>query len=141
MEVPKRLVLDTNVIIQHLRGKAKESELIAKLQETSNLATTIINSYELYFEAYKSSNTKINLSAAKGFLQSIEVLEFDDRSAERAAQVMAKLESSGYLVDPRDVFIGTIAVENGYSVLTANGKHFERIPDLLVLDPSDLLSQ
>ena len=83
MEIPKRLVLDTNVIVQHLRGKTKESELIAKLQETSNLATTIINSYELYFGAYKSTNTKINLNATKGSLQSIKVLELDDRSAEK----------------------------------------------------------
>jgi predicted nucleic acid-binding protein len=53
-------------------------------------------------------------------------------------EVMAKLESTGYLVDTRDAFIGAIAIENGYSVLTANGKRFERIPDLLVLDPSEI---
>ncbi len=139
MEVPKRLVLDTNVIVQHLRGKPKESELISKLQETSDLATTIINSYELYFGAYKSRNSKINLGAAKGFLQSIEVLDFDDRCADKAGQVMAKLEGAGHVLDPRDIFIGTIALENGYSVLTRNVKHFERIPDLLVINPMDLL--
>ncbi|MGI0083608.1 MAG: type II toxin-antitoxin system VapC family toxin, partial [Nitrososphaerales archaeon] len=125
MEASKRIVLDTTFIIRLLRGQLEESDLIAKLQETSAIATTIVNAFEIYYGAYKSKNVSRNLSAAKGFLRSLDVLDLDDSSAERAGQVMANLESKGIALDPRDVFTGCIALENGYAILTLNSKHFE----------------
>ncbi|MBI4257726.1 MAG: type II toxin-antitoxin system VapC family toxin [Thaumarchaeota archaeon] len=137
METPKRIALDTSIIIHHLRGK-KESQLIAKLQDTSHLATTIINAFELYYGAYKSKNLETNLASAKTFLSSIEILDLDDHSAEKSAEVLAKLESTGIPIDPRDLFTACIALENGYAVLTLNQKHFNRVPSLMVLNPTDL---
>jgi predicted nucleic acid-binding protein len=66
-------------------------------------------------------------------------LDLDDRAAERSAETVAELESKGNMIDPRDLFSGCIALENGYAVLTRNRKHFERIPDLLVIEPSDIM--
>ena len=43
-----------------------------------------------------------------------------------------------YFLDPRDVLIGSIALKNGYSVVTLNSKHFERIPALQVLEPEEI---
>jgi tRNA(fMet)-specific endonuclease VapC len=88
--------------------------------------------------AFKSKDPSKNLASAKGFLSTIDVLELDDHSALRAGETMAKLESKGNMIDPRDLFSGCIALENGYAVLTGNRRHFERIPDLLVLEPSDI---
>lgn len=139
METPKRLVLDTSVMIQLLRGREAEKRLFSSLEEKSIIATTILNVFELYYGAYKSRNPKANLAAVKAFLATIEVLELDDRSAERSGEIMAKLESSGNMLDPRDLFTGCIALENGYAVLTRNQKHFERIPGLLVIEPPDLM--
>ena len=50
---------------------------------------------------------------------------------------MADLESKGIALDPRDVLIGAIASANGFPVVTLNSKHFERIPDLEVIDPKE----
>jgi tRNA(fMet)-specific endonuclease VapC len=136
---PKKLVLDTNVIIRFLRGKEPERNILPRFENISSIATTIINVYELYYGAFKSKDPSKNLAATKGFVSTIDVLEFDDRSAERSGETMAKLESRGNMIDPRDLFSGCIALENGYAVLTRNRKHFERIPDLLVLEPSDLI--
>lgn len=135
MEAPKRIVLDTTIIVRHLRGRKDETTLIRKLQEVSNVATTIVTAFELYYGAYKSENTAKNLAAAKGFLSTLEVLDLNDESVRIAGKVMADLESKGIALDPRDVLIGAIAAENGYSVMTLNSRHFERIPDLQVIDP------
>ncbi len=139
MEAPKKLVLDTNVIIGILRGKEPDRYILPRFESTSNIATTIINVYELYYGAFKSKDPSKNLAASKGFLSTIDVLELDDRSAERSGETMAKLESKGNMIDPRDLFSGCIALENGYAILTRNRKHFERIPDLVVLEPSDII--
>jgi predicted nucleic acid-binding protein len=104
------------------------------------LATTIVNVYELYYGAYISSDPKRGLSAAKGYLETIDVLQLDDRSADKSGSIMANLEASGNAIDPRDLFTGCIALENEYSILTNNRKHFERLPDLLVQEPGDLVS-
>lgn len=137
MEAPRKIVLDTDVMVHHLRGR-EESALVNSLQERSSLATTMINAYELYYGAYRSKNLEANLSHTKAFLSSIDVLTLDERSAEKSAQVLAELESKRMGIDPRDLFTGCIAAENGYAVLTLNRKHFERIPGLLVLAPSQL---
>ncbi len=47
MEVPKRVVLDTTVIVRHLRGSREETHLIERLHQASNLATTIFNAFEI----------------------------------------------------------------------------------------------
>ena len=138
MEAPKRIVLDTTVMIGHLRDRGRESRLITRLQEEVELATTIVNAFELYFGAYKSKQVKRNLAAAKGFLATIQVLLLDDGSSERAGEVLADLERTGKPIDPKDLFIGCIAVEHGYAVLTHNTEHFQRIPQLVVIAPSEV---
>jgi predicted nucleic acid-binding protein len=136
MEIPKRVVLDTTVMIGHLRGK--EPRLINELQDRANLATTIVNAFELYHGSYRSREVRRNLSAVKGFLSTIDVLTMDDASAEKSGEILAELERKGTAIDPRDLFIGCISLKNGYAVLTDDREHFERVPELLVLTPSDL---
>lgn len=136
MEVPKKIVLDTTIMIGHLRGR--EPRLMSTLESRAELATTIVNAFELYHGAYKSRDVRRNLSAVKGFLSTLEVLTLDDASAERSGEVLTKLERQGRTIDPRDLFIGCVAVENGFAVVTDNREHFERIPELLVLDRSEI---
>jgi tRNA(fMet)-specific endonuclease VapC len=137
MAIPKRLVLDTDIIIDHLRGKSANS-LVSQLQDECALATTQINSFELYYGTYKSKNVRINLASVKGFLSTVAILEFDEPSAEKSGQVMAQLEVKGQSIDPRDLFIGCISLAHGYPLLTKNQRHLDRIPELLVLTPRDL---
>jgi predicted nucleic acid-binding protein len=137
MAIPKRLVLDTDIIIDHLRGKSASSPL-SRLQDECALATTQVNSFELYYRAYKSKNVKINLASVKGFLSTVTILEFDEASAEKSGQVLAQLETNGLAIDSRDLFIGCISMAHGYPLLTNNHGHLDRIPELLVLTPSDL---
>jgi tRNA(fMet)-specific endonuclease VapC len=81
---------------------------------------------------------RTNLASVKGFLSTIVVLEFNEQSAEKAGQFMAQLEAKGLAIDPRDLFIGCIALTHGYPLLTNNRRHLDRIPELLVLTPPDL---
>ena len=139
MEAPKRVVLDTTIIVGHLRGSKEETHLIERLHDVSNLATTIVNAFEIYYGAHKSKESAKNVSAAKGFLEGLDdVLGLDDNCADLAGKIMADLESKGTGLDPRDVLIAAIASINGYPVVTLNSRHFERIPDLQVIDPKEL---
>jgi tRNA(fMet)-specific endonuclease VapC len=138
LETPKRVILDSTLIIGLLRNKPKDAQLVRNIEAKAKLATTAINAFEVYFGAYKSKNVERNLASVKGFLSTVQLLMLEEGSAELAGQVLAELESKGKSVDYRDLFIGCIALHNGFAIVTHNTKHFKDIPKLHVLDASEI---
>ena len=52
----EKVALDTDVLVDFLRGKGRAVKLLAKLMSKgASLATTVINAFELYWGAYKLS--------------------------------------------------------------------------------------
>lgn len=49
---------------------------------------------------------------------------------EVASKILARSRSNGETIDVRDLFIGSIALSNGYKLLTNNKEHFRRIEGL-----------
>lgn len=136
LEIPKRLALDTTVLVNYLRSG--RSSALVRLEETAQLATTIINIFELYVGAYKSKDTRTNLTAVKGLRSTLQVLTLSEAAAEKAGKIMAGLESHGKPIEIRDLLIGSICLEQGYAILTDNVTHFERIPELQVIGERQL---
>jgi len=136
MALPKRIVLDTDVMIDHLRGRLPSP--ITQMQGEFEMSTTVVNSFELYHGAHKSKNAGANLAAAKGLLSTLGRLPFDETSADKAGAVLAQLELRGISIDMRDLLVGCISLAHGFPLLTKNRKHFERIPELLVVTPESI---
>ena len=132
-QVDSGLVLDTDVLVANLRGK--NSSL--KDLEGKNLATTVVNAFELFNGAYRSKQSLANLSATRGVLSSLELLGLDIKGAERAGETLSRLQRSGESIEIRDLLVGCIAREKGYSVFTFNVRHFRRIVGLQVVDAAD----
>ncbi len=119
--------LDTDVIINFLRKDKETISLLKEIKETDKLATTTINSFELWKGFYKTGRDKktiINL------LDSISLLKLDDKSSQKSAEIFEDLNSKGKMVDVLDVMIASIAITNNEPLLTFNKKHFERIEGL-----------
>lgn len=55
-------------------------------------------------------------------------------SLRKYGEIKAKLEAKGQRLDEFDLLIGATAVQNGSTVVTANVRHFGRIPDLNVVN-------
>lgn len=125
------LVLDTDVLVSDLRGK---TSLLRVLEGEKDLATTVVNAFELFHGAYKSRERSTNLSAAKGILASLKLLLLDLGIAERAGEVLAQAQKSRENLEIRDLLVGCIAREEGFSILTYNTKHFQKIPGLELVD-------
>lgn len=129
-----KICLDTDFLVNFLRNKKEEVEFVKKNEVDKDLATTYINLFELYYGAYKSDEKQSNLKALSLLLSRINILNFSNESAEKAGEMLAKLEKQGKLIEFRDLFIGTIALVNNYSVKTGNTKHFNRIEGLSISD-------
>jgi len=134
------VIIDSTVIIGLFRNKRIDAQFIKEIEARAELATTTVNAFEIFYGAYKSKDVERNLVSAKGFFSTVKLLEFDDGSAELAGQVLAEMESRGKSVDFRDLFIGCIAINKGFTVVTHNKMHFKQIPKLHVMEPSEIAS-
>jgi predicted nucleic acid-binding protein len=121
-----KILIDTDVLIDFLRGDKRTVELIKEIS-MQKLLTTDINAFELYHGAYKSRNRSANISDVENLLGSLEVLGTARESMKKAAELIAHLENKGGSVDIADLFIASICLVNSASLLTRNKKHFERM--------------
>ena len=128
-----RVIVDSDILVNFLRGKAEEIELIRKLSAEKILGTTDINAFELYHGAYKSDKQDENLAAAKGLLNSLFLVNTSEDCMEMAAKIIADLEKKGQVMEIRDLFIGSICLVNSFPLLTKNKKHFENIKGLVLV--------
>ena len=128
-----KICLDTDFIVNFLRNKKEEAEFIKKNELDKDLATTYVNLFEIYYGAYKSAEKLNNIKAIEALIGRINILNFSMESVKKAGEILAKLEKEGKTIEFRDLFIGTIALVNGYAVKTNNVKHFSRIGELEIL--------
>jgi predicted nucleic acid-binding protein len=127
----RSICLDTDVLIDHLRGDEETIRRIKKLEDEGKiLSTTTVNSFELYYGAEKTGKREKNVEAVRRLLDKLVVLEFDGRSAEKAGELAARLESEGNSIGFRDIFIGSTVITNDVELLSKNVRHFEKIHEL-----------
>lgn len=131
MEYPtSRVVVDTDVLVDFIRGKNQAVAKIRELVEAgTTLATTAVNVFELAYGAYRIGRIR----DVEGLVEALLVLSLSSREALKAGEEAAYLASIGRMIDIRDLFVGIIARENGYAVLTGNVEHFARIRGLKIL--------
>jgi len=123
------LVIDSDILIYFLKGHI---EIVEKLSSypAEALFTTRINYTELLYGAYNSTKVEQNLSKITALLTMLPILEFDQTASVIFAQDKAALKRQGNLIADMDLMIASITKANGFSLVTNNGKHFDRIENL-----------
>ena len=127
----ERYLLDTNVIVEMLRGNRK---VIGQIERhgRQNCFISEITIAELYYGAIKSENSK--------HLDDIEIIESLFQivplypSFLDYAKIRHHLTSTGLGIDTFDMLIGASSVQGNYVLITHNKKHFSRIPKLQLAD-------
>ncbi|MEW5841404.1 type II toxin-antitoxin system VapC family toxin [Nitrososphaera sp.] len=121
--------LDTDFLVAYLR---KDSAAKSKLEELESmqepLHTTMINAFELYKGAYKSTDPKRELAKVDALLDAFFLLVLDRDPARMAGA----LNNGSNPVGESDLLIASIALANKQTLVTRNKKHFERMPGLRV---------
>ncbi len=104
--------LDSDILIDFLRGDKETVEIIRTLEEEYELATTSINLFELYYGAYKTGKSK-NIRAVDELASRLEVSAVTGKSAKISGNIIAELESDGKVIDFRDALIAAVVIESG----------------------------
>jgi tRNA(fMet)-specific endonuclease VapC len=102
-----KYLLDTDVVINHLRGRKPLKEKYIK----EGTAISIISYGELLYGACKSQNKDRSLSLIAAFLDelSITILNLNRETMQEYAKMKSKLESIGKGLDEFDLLIGSTA--------------------------------
>ncbi len=122
------MIVDTSVIIQHIRTKDKFSTVFYQYIKQSNISISSVTSYELYIGA----TTIEKEDSVDTLLQGIEVLPFTDLIAVKAAEIFLQLKAKNQLIEFRDIFIAATCITHNLPIVTLNKKHFERIEGLAI---------
>ena len=128
-ETASGILLDTTVLVAHLRGKL---DLWATAGESPELYISLVTLGELYKGAYKSSNPTKNLALIDELLLHLSLLFPDTATAHSYARTVLQLEQSGTPIPQNDIWIAAVALECGLPVATRDA-HFERVLGLQVL--------
>ncbi len=95
---------------------------------------SVISLAELLHGARKSKRTESELALARDLAVTIPVVEVDVATADVYAFVKARMETMGTRLDDLDILIASTAIRMGYTLVTHNLRHFERIDGLTVED-------
>ena len=127
----EKYLLDTNVIIEVLRGN---SEMITKIESVGleNCCISEITLAELIYGAVRSNNPK-NFLDVERIEHLFHVLPI--RPAYRVyAEARNSLRQNGTPIDHMDLFIASVAIHNNLTLVSHNTKHFARIDGLKLDD-------
>jgi tRNA(fMet)-specific endonuclease VapC len=127
-----RLILDTDVIVDHLRGK---SRLIETALDNFRCAFTAITLYELKAIRDQREDQLLRLGA---LVRRVSILSLDSDSAQHSADIWLALANRGAMIGLADILSAGICLANDLPLLTRNVEHFSRIEGLKLVTPDGL---
>lgn len=119
------LVVDTSVLIDHLRGGNTWKKVVDENVEDLKLFVPTIVIFEL-FSGQSTRDPSIVIKIYQ-LLSNFQRIELDENIAKIAGQLFRDLKKH---IQISDYIIAASALEIGGIILTLNTKHFEKIPGL-----------
>ena len=133
------VILDSSVVIAAERRRETVERLIERIVNTTGdqeAALSAVGLTELIHGLYRAPTSEIRLrreSFLNELLADLTVYPFTKETAMLAGRLDAEQQSRGVVIPFSDLLIGATALTLGYSVLTVNTRHFQRVPGLSVM--------
>jgi len=132
LETVSRIIVDTDVLVDYLRGRQPGESLYSKWRKKAKVLLTSIVAFELLLGAKLSSKREERLSEVQSLLDQHEISSFDADAAHVASDIGTELRKKGQTMEVRDLLNASICVAKHLPVLTKNKSHYERVPALRI---------
>ena len=122
--------LDTNIISYVLR---KDRKLQERVYDEASGGQGVVIPPIAYYEIKRGlidCHATQKLTAFERLCNVLGVGVIDTETLDTAADIYATLKKNGRLIDDADILIAATCITHGYTLVTANTKHFERIEGL-----------
>jgi tRNA(fMet)-specific endonuclease VapC len=124
-------VVDTDVLIDYLRGRGHGAELLARLGR-GGYRITAVSAFELALGAAH----RLDPGPVRALLDT-QTLALTPRGGLLGGEALARLRGDGRGVDVRDALQAGVCLDADLPLVTRNVRHFERVPGLRVVRPAD----
>lgn len=123
-------VLDSDVLIDYLRGAGPGRDLVREVRASLAFRVTAVTAFELALgHGYARDPAPVDA------LLNAPCLVLTRRAGVRAGVVLQELRAAGVGIEIRDAMQAGICLEAGAPLITRNVRHFARVPELRVLEP------
>jgi tRNA(fMet)-specific endonuclease VapC len=119
-------LLDTNIVIDLLRGKA---EIAKGIESANEVFLPIFALGELYFGAQNSQRPLEQKALINQFLKFVTVLNTGQQTAVLYGQIKSQLKKDGKPIPENDIWIAALAKEYGI-ILVTRDTHFGAVTGL-----------
>lgn len=119
-------LLDTNIVIDLLKGKA---EIAEEIENAKEVFLPVFALGELYFGAENSQRPADHRSLVDRVLEFVTILPPGQRTAFIYGQIKSQLKKDGSPIPENDIWIAALAIEYGLT-LVSRDNHFLRISGL-----------
>jgi tRNA(fMet)-specific endonuclease VapC len=133
-DVARRPVLDSDVLIDYLRGAGAGRDLVRTLIGGARYRVTAVTAFELALRrAYLKNPQPVHA------LVGVPLLTLTRKAGLRGGAILAELRRRGEPIGIRDAMQAGICLEADAVLVTRNLSDFERIPGLRLAHPAELL--
>ena len=124
-------LLDTNIVSDLVRNPMGIIAQKIRNEGESKICTSIVVACELRFGARKSGSARL-AQQLELILSRMTVLPMAAPADDQYARIRLHLEQAGTPIGPNDLLIAAHALTLGLTLVTANVREFERVPELAV---------
>jgi tRNA(fMet)-specific endonuclease VapC len=130
MEI-KRVLIDTNIYSELLRGNRSVANLLKK---PDIIAFSVISIAELLSGFKNGGREKENLEELDQFIYSprVVIYDIDSETSEFYAKIYDELKRSGDPIPTNDLWIAALALQHGTKLFTMD-KHFKKVRGLFLI--------
>ena len=114
-----KYLLDSDIIIWHLRGRKEVTEMLRDLQRFGLPGCSALSVLEVQLGVKKGEEEKTDR-----FLKSLKVFDVNSEIAGKAAHLIRKSKARGITIDIPDAVIASTCILHNLILLTYNRKHY-----------------
>lgn len=135
------VLLDTDVF-SYLMKPADTRGPIYRPHVTGKTAcVSFVTVGELLFGACKAKWPAARVADLKERLRAVVIVPYDLQLCEIYGELKAKLQESGRVVAPNDLWIAACAVRHSITLISNNRAHFENIPGLVLISEAPVIKE
>lgn len=136
LRIATRVLVDTDVFSyifkDDSRARPFQRYLLTRIPSISSMSVA-----ELYFGAYKGGWGQGRIARLEGALKRFVVLPYDYVLCQTWATIRNEREREGRPISHADAWIAASALRHNCALATNNGKDYDGINGLVVINPSD----
>lgn len=123
-------VLDSDVLIDYLRGAGPGRDFVRRVHDARAFRITAVTAFELALGRDYAHDP-----APADALMAAPCLMLTREAAVRAGGLLRELRAAGAGIEVRDAMQAGICLEAGAPLITRNIRHFTRVPGLQATEP------